>query len=255
MTYLDSIILGVVEGLTEFLPVSSTGHLILVSTLLGIPQTEAFKSFEIAIQLGSILAVVVLFWRSFLDIAVLKRLVVAFIPTGVVGFLLYSFIKGYLIGNSTIVVWALALGGVAIIAIEWWKRDTARAEGAVTDMTYLQSFLVGLAQSLAIIPGVSRSGATVMGGLLMNIPRTAILTFSFLLAVPTMLMATAYDLYKTPEALMGTNLSLLAVGFVTAFLVALVVIRVALSYVRKHSFIGFGIYRILVAALFALFIL
>lgn len=255
MTFTESIILGIVEGLTEFLPVSSTGHLILVSHLLGIPQTEAFKSFEIAIQLGSILAVVVLFWRSFLDIEVLKRLIVAFIPTGIIGFLLYSLIKTYLIGNSVVVVFALALGGLAIILIEWWKRDAVQSEGAVTDMTYTQSFLVGIAQALAVVPGVSRSGATAMGGLLMNIPRTAILTFSFLLAVPTMLMATAYDLYKTPEALMGTNVELLAVGFITAFIVALFVIRFALSYVRKHSFIGFGIYRILVAALFAFFIL
>ena len=255
MTFTESIILGIVEGLTEFLPVSSTGHLILVSHLLGIPQTEAFKSFEIAIQLGSILAVVVLFWRSFLDIEVLKRLMFAFIPTGIIGFLLYSLIKTYLIGNSVVVVFALALGGLVIILIEWWKRDAVQSEGAVTDMTYTQSFLVGIAQALAVVPGVSRSGATVMGGLLMNIPRTAILTFSFLLAVPTMLMATAYDLYKTPEALMGTNLELLAIGFITAFIVALFVIRFALSYVRKHSFIGFGIYRILVAALFAFFIL
>lgn len=254
MSYLDSIILGIIEGLTEFLPVSSTGHLILAAELLGIPQTEAFKSFEIAIQLGSILAVVVLYWRSFLDIEVLKRIAVAFVPTGIIGFLLYSFIKGYLIGNATIVVWALAIGGVAIILIESCKKDAA-AEGDVKDMTYLQSFLVGVAQSLAVVPGVSRSGATVMGGLLLGIPRTAILTFSFLLAVPTMLMATAYDLYKTPEALAGANLSLLATGFVVAFFVALVVIRFALSFVRKHSFAPFGWYRIALALLFALFVL
>lgn len=254
MTYLDSIILGVVEGLTEFLPVSSTGHLILVSSLLGLPQTEAFKSFEIAIQLGSILAVVVVFWRSFLDMEILKRLAVAFIPTGVIGFLLYKLIKEHLIGNGTVVVWALALGGAVIILIESFKKGE-RAEGDVKEMTYLQSFLVGLAQALAVIPGVSRSGATVMGGLLLGIPRTAILTFSFLLAVPTMLMATAYDLYKTPEALAGANLGLLAVGFVVAFVVALFVIRFALSFVRKHSFAPFGWYRIALALLFVLLVL
>ena len=255
MTYWDSIILGVVEGLTEFLPVSSTGHLILVSHLLGLPQTEVLKSFEIAIQLGSILAVVVLFWRSFLDIEVLKRLLVAFIPTGAIGFVLYKFIKDSLIGNPMVVVWALLLGGIAIIAIEYLHRKTETAEGDVRDITYLQSFLVGLAQALAVIPGVSRSGATVMGGLLLGIPRSAILTFSFLLAVPTMLMATAYDIYKTPEALADGNFSLLAIGFAVAFVTALAVIKCALSFIRKHSFAPFGWYRIILAGLFFFFIL
>lgn len=255
MTYVDSIILGIVEGLTEFLPVSSTGHLILVSHLLGLPQTEVLKSFEIAIQLGSILAVVVLFWRSFLDIEILKRLVVAFIPTGLIGFFLYRLIKDYLIGDPMIVVYALALGGVAIIAIEYFHKKTEQAGTDVTVMTYMQSFLVGLAQALAVIPGVSRSGATVMGGLLLGIPRTTILTFSFLLAVPTMLLATAYDIYKTPEVLASGNFSLLAVGFIVAFLVALAVITFALAFIKKHSFTPFGIYRIILAVIFFLFIL
>ena len=255
MTHLDALILGILEGLTEFLPVSSTGHLILASSLLGLPQTEAFKSFEIAIQLGSILAVVVLYFRSFLDVEVLKRLLVAFIPTGLVGFLLYRFIKESLIGNPLIVVVALALGGAAIILIERFVRSREAAEGEVKDITLLQAFLVGLAQSLAVVPGVSRSGATVMGGLLLGIPRTAILSFSFLLAVPTMLMATAYDLYKTPEALLGANLWLLSTGFIAAFLVALLVIRAALAFVRRHSFEAFGWYRIALAAAFFFLVL
>jgi undecaprenyl-diphosphatase len=255
MTYIDSIILGALEGFTEFLPISSTGHLILASYLLGLPQTEALKSFEIAIQLGSILAVVVFFWRSFLDVEVLKRLIVAFIPTGLVGFFLYRFIKDFLIGDPMIVVAALAFGGVAIIAIEHFHKKKENDAGDVRVMTYKQSFLVGLAQSLAVIPGVSRSGATVMGGLLLGIPRATILTFSFLLAVPTMLMATAYDIYKTPEALMGSQFSLLAVGFVVAFVVALVVIKFALAFVRKYSFTPFGVYRIALALLFWLIIL
>lgn len=255
MTYLDSIILGIVEGLTEFLPVSSTGHLILTSHLLGLPQTEVLKSFEIAIQLGSILAVVLLFWRSFLDFEVLKRLLVAFIPTGFVGFFLYHFIKEYLIGDPMIVVWALLLGGVAIIAIEHFHKKSALIDAPVTTMTLMQSFLVGLAQALAVIPGVSRSGATVMGGLLLGIPRTTILTFSFLLAVPTMLLATVYDIYKTPEVLASGNVPLLGVGFIVAFIVALIVIKCALMFVRKYSFTPFGIYRILLALVFALIIL
>lgn len=255
MTYIESIILGVVEGLTEFLPISSTGHLILVSHLLGIPQTDFVKSFEIAIQLGSILAVVVLFWRSFLDMAVLKRLVVAFIPTGLIGFLLYRFIKDTLIGDPMIVVWALLIGGIVIIAIEWKNRNTILPEIPVSHISYLQSCSLGVAQAIAVIPGVSRSGATVMGGLLMNLPRTTILTFSFLLAVPTMVMATAYDLYKTPTVFEQSNLMLLACGFAVAFIVALATIKFVLSYVRSHSFMAFGIYRIVLALVFFILVL
>jgi undecaprenyl-diphosphatase len=255
MTPLTSALLGALEGLTEFLPVSSTGHLILASHLLGIVQTDTFKSFEIAIQLGSILAVLLVFWKSFLEGTTLKRLMVAFIPTGIVGFLLYRFIKDALIGNPMVVVVALAVGGAALIVIEYLVKDHVRREGEVRDITYRQAFIVGIAQSLAVIPGVSRSGASVMGGLLLGIPRTAILTFSFLLAVPTMLMATAYDLYKTPEALLGANLSLLAIGFFIAFLVALIVIRYALSFVRRFGFAPFGWYRIVLAFLFFFLVL
>lgn len=255
MTYLESILLGALEGLTEFLPVSSTGHLILATHLLGIPQTEAVKTFEIAIQLGSILAVVLLFWKSFLEVNTLKRIALAFIPTGLVGFLLYPFIKGVLIGDPLIVVIALAVGGAAIIAIERDAGKEVRPEAPVSSITIRQSLLIGLAQSLAIIPGVSRSGATVMGGLLMGLPRATVLKFSFLLAVPTMLAATGYDLIKTPEALMGENAGLLAAGFVTAFIVALATVKIAMAFVRKHSFAPFGWYRIALAFLFWLIIL
>lgn len=250
MTYFDSIILGIVEGLTEFLPVSSTGHLILASSLLGIAQTDFVKSFEIAIQLGAIVAVVLVYWRSFLDIEVLKRLIVAFVPTAVVGYVLYHFAKSYLLGNQGVVVAALFIGGVIILAIEYFVRNREKADGALTDITYTQSALIGLAQALAIIPGVSRSGATVMGGLLLGIPRTTILVFSFLLAVPTMLAATAYDVLKSPDALLGGNLGVLATGFIVAFVVALLVIKVALSFVRKYSFVPFALYRIALALLF-----
>lgn len=250
MSYLDSIILGIVEGLTEFIPVSSTGHLILASSLLGLAQTDAVKSFEIAIQLGAILAVVVLYWRSFLNWNLLKHIAVAFIPTALVGYALYHFIKEALIGNLQVVLWALLLGGVGIIVIEWFTKNRVRADGSATDLSYRQAFLVGLAQALAVIPGVSRSGATAMGGLLLGIPRAAIMEFSFLLAVPTMAAATGYDLVKDPSVLLGGNFGVLAVGFVVSFLVALVVIKVALSFVRKYSFVPFAIYRILLAGAF-----
>jgi undecaprenyl-diphosphatase len=250
MTYLDSIILGVVEGLTEFIPVSSTGHLILASSLLGIPETEFVKTFEIAIQLGAILAVVVLYWRSFLSIRMLKRLIVAFIPTAVVGYLLYHFVKQYLLGNVMVVLWALLIGGLAMLMIEWIVGKRAAKEGHMDSLSYRQAFFVGLWQSISVIPGVSRSGATVMGGLLMNLSRATILEFSFLLAVPTMLAATAYDVLKNPVTLTGDSLGVFLVGFAVAFVVALVVIKAALGYVRKHTFIPFALYRIAVALVF-----
>lgn len=255
MTFLDAVILGIVEGLTEFLPVSSTGHLILASSLLSIPQTDFVKSFEIAIQLGAILAVLVYFWRSFLSIPVLKRILVAFIPTGIVGFLLYKVIKEVFIGNELVVVIALALGGIAILLIESITKHKEIPEREVTDITYKQSFAIGLAQSLAVIPGVSRSGATVMGGLLLSLPRTTILTFSFLLAVPTMIMATGYDIYKNPTVFEGANMTLLSVGFLVAFFTALLVVRYALAFVKRFSFVPFALYRIFVAVIFFLFIL
>jgi undecaprenyl-diphosphatase len=255
MTYVESILLGALEGITEFLPVSSTGHLILASNLLSLPESATLSSFIIAIQLGAILAVVLLFFREFLNLQVLLRLVLAFIPTGFVGLLLYPFIKNVLLGDPMIVVLALALGGAAIIAIERDHGKEKQEEIPITTLPLKKIFLIGCAQALAVIPGVSRSGATVMGGLLMKLPRATVLKFSFLLAVPTMLAATGYDLLKTPEALSGTSLPLIATGFITAFIVALATMKVALAFVRHHSFAPFGWYRIVLALLFWLIIL
>lgn len=255
MTYLESILLGALEGLTEFLPISSTGHLILATELLSIPDTPALGSFIIAIQLGAILAVILLFFRDFLDRRVLLRLLVAFVPTGLAGFLLYPFVKGVLLSDPMIVVIALAVGGAAIIAIERDHGKEPREETPVASLPLRKTLLIGAAQALAIIPGVSRSGATVMGGLLMGLPRATVLKFSFLLAVPTMLAATGYDLLKTPEAVSGENASLLLAGFLTAFLVALLTVKAAMAFVRRHSFAAFGWYRIALAAFFWLVIL
>jgi undecaprenyl-diphosphatase len=250
MTYLDTIILGVIEGLTEFIPVSSTGHLILASSLLQIPESAFLSTFEVVIQFGAILAVLILFWREFLDIAVLQRIIVAFIPTGIIGYALYHFIKGYLLGNDTVVVWALALGGIAIILIEWFRKGTTTEEADIRSLTYKQCLLIGLAQALAVIPGVSRSGATVMGGLLMKIPRATIFKFSFLLAVPTMLAAAGLDLLKSHDALTSANMGTLVLGSAIAFGVAFATLRAAMRFVRKSSFTPFGIYRIIAAVIF-----
>lgn len=255
MTLLDAVILGAIEGITEFLPISSTGHLILASHLLGIPDSDLLTSFAIAIQLGAILAVVVLYWRSFLDVEVLKRILAGFIPTAVVGLMLYSFVKHYLLGNEMVVVAALALGGVALIVFELLHKERPEAPEGIATITYRQAVIVGLAQSVAMIPGVSRSAATIMGGLLLGIRRTTIVEFSFLLAVPTMGAAVALDVYKNYQIFTYDSIATIGVGFIVAFVVALIAITSLLRFIKKATFIPFGIYRIIIAALFFFLIL
>lgn len=250
MTLLHAVILGIIEGFTEFLPISSTGHLILVGKALALPQTEFLKSFEIIIQLGAICSVVVLYAKRFLDIAVLKRLIVAFIPTGVIGLALYKIVKEFLLGNETVVLWALFLGGAALIVFEYFHREPPREDEPVTAITYRESFFVGVFQSLAIVPGVSRSGATIVGGLLLGLKRTTIVEFSFLLAVPTMLAATGLDLYKNASSFSADQSGLLAVGFIVSFFIALGAIKFLLGFITKHTFVLFGVYRIILALLF-----
>jgi undecaprenyl-diphosphatase len=255
MTVFDAGVLGIVEGLTEFLPVSSTGHLILASNLLHIPDSEFLKSFEIAIQLGAILAVVALYWRSFLSLPVLKRIIIGFIPTGVIGLLLYHVVKMYLLGNITVVLTMLFIGGVLLIIFERVHQENTSGAAHVTAISYRQSFYIGLFQAIAIVPGVSRSAATILGGLLLGARRAAIVEFSFLLAVPTMLAATGLALVKNASAFSSADTATLVVGFIVSFVVALVAIRFFLSFIRRHTFVPFGVYRILVAVLFFLVIL
>jgi undecaprenyl-diphosphatase len=255
MDIFHSIILGIVEGTTEFLPISSTGHLILTSSLLHIPSTEFLKSFEIVIQLGAITAALVLYWRKFWNIEMLKKLFVAFLPTAIIGLLLYSFIKTYLLGNSTVVVWTLLLGGIALIAFEWWHQESLTSIEDVEHISYTQALLIGLAQSVAVIPGVSRSAATIIGGMLLGLKRTTVVEFSFLLAIPTMLAATGLDMLKNYNTFSADQTLTLSIGFIVSGLVAAGAIRFLVKYIQNHTFVPFGIYRIAIALLFLLFIL
>lgn len=252
MTFLESIFLGALEGMTEFLPVSSTGHLILLSSLLGIEQTEAHKSYEIAIQLGSILAVLFYYTRRvFSSKDLWLKIGVAFIPTGVSGLLLYSTIKSLF--TPLTVVYMLITGGIVMIIIELRRKEDRGV--ALEEVSYKQAVMIGIAQSFAMIPGTSRSAATIIGGLLSGLNRRAAVEFSFILAVPTMVIATVYDLYKNAEHFVVDDWSLLAVGFVSAFLFALLAIRFFLAFVTKYSFVPFGVYRIFIGLMFLLFIL
>jgi len=245
MDFITAFILGIVQGISEFLPISSTGHMILASHLMGLKHTEFLKSFEIAIQVGTILSVVVLYWRSLLvDFEVIKRLVVAFIPTGVLGLTLYKLIKGYLLGSETVVLCSLLIGGIYIIAFEYWYREKEDATSEIREISYKNAVIIGLFQSIAMIPGVSRSASTILGGLWLGLKRKTIVEFTFLLAVPTMLAATCYDLIKSVSQFSIDQIQYLLVGFVTAFVVALLTIKFLLQFIKTHTFIPFGIYRI-----------
>jgi undecaprenyl-diphosphatase len=244
-------LLGLVEGITEFIPVSSTGHLIVVSRWLG-ELDERAKTFDIFIQLGAILAIVWLY-RARLTHAVLAagreaasrrflaNLIIAFLPAALVGFLAHDWIKTHLF-NSTVVAVALIGGGLAILLIERWCPPTRINEvGTVPPGT---AFGVGLAQVLSLIPGTSRSGATIMGGYALGLSRTAATEFSFFLSIPIMFAATLYDLHKSWAALTATDAPAFAVGFVVAFASAVVVVKAFLAYVSRHSFAAFAWYRI-----------
>lgn len=254
-------ILGVVEGLTEFLPVSSTGHMIIVGHLLGF-EGDTAETFEVVIQLGSILAVVVTFWRRLFGLIgihfgrpphegegkgrlSLIHILLGMIPAVVLGLIFHDMIKSLF--NPINVMYALVVGGVLLIAAEVLKPKEPRAVG-VDDMTYRQAFIIGCFQCLALWPGFSRSGATISGGMLMGVSRYAASEFSFLLAVPMMLGATALDVYKSIGFLTMADLPMFAVGFFTAFVVALLAINTFLQVIKRMSFIPFAIYRFFVAA-------
>jgi undecaprenyl-diphosphatase len=246
-----AVILGVVEGLTEFLPVSSTGHLILVGHALGFTGKQAV-SFEIAIQLGSILAVVVYFRRRLWALLARlpsdpasRRLVcglgVAFLPAAITGLAAHNWIEAHLFGPVT-VAWALALGGVAILVIEHTMK--ARRITGLEGIGWREAWWVGVAQCFSLFPGVSRSGATIMGGLLAGMDRTTATEFSFLLALPTMFAATGYKILKSYDLLFQSDPHLFPLGLAVAFLTGLIVVAGFLAYIKRHTFRPFAYYRI-----------
>lgn len=243
MTNIEAIFLGVIEGLTEFLPISSTGHLTLVSHFLGIVQNDQFIVFQIAIQLGAILAVVIFYWKKFFDINLLTKLFIAFLPTGIIGVLVYKHIKT-LLASELIVAFTLILGGIVLILVEKFYKTT-KSETHYQTISFRQALLLGLAQCVAMIPGVSRSGATIVAGLLMKINRSVLVEFTFLLAVPTMSAATLYAVYKNKDIISTDYFTTIMIGFITSFVVSLFVIKFLINYIKKYDFVPFGIYRIL----------
>ncbi len=250
MGIFEAIIFGIVEGFTEFLPISSTGHLIILSHMLGIEQSDAHKTFEVVIQLGSILAVLFIYAHKLLVSKNLwLKILVAFIPTALFGFLLYKSIKS-LFGIETVSI-MLVVGGVIFLILEYFRKDVNDSKGkSVDELSLKDSLIIGLFQTLAMIPGTSRSGSTMIGGLFMKLSRKSAAEFSFLLAIPTMFAATFYDLFKNRETLVVDDYSLLAVGFITAFMVSYFSVRALLNFLTNHTFVIFGLYRILLGGVF-----
>jgi undecaprenyl-diphosphatase len=246
------IILGIVEGLTEYLPVSSTGHLILATELIGFDLAR-WAVFNIAIQPGAILAIVVLYWRTFRDVLVglfhsspdafrfVRNLLIAFLPAVVIGLLLGEYID-LLLENAVVVAWALIIGGFAILAVERYANPSDC--GGVSNVTLRQSVMIGLVQTLAMIPGVSRSGATILGAMSFGVDRKTAAEFSFFLAVPTLTGATALQLFKNRDQIEAAQLGWIGLGSIVSFIVAIVVVKAFLAIILRYGFAPFAWYRI-----------
>ncbi len=242
MNFIDAIILAIVEGLTEFLPVSSTGHMIITSALLGIGSEQIVKVFTVNIQFGAILSVIVLYWRRFFkSLDFYYKLLVAFIPAAILGFLFGDLID-QLLENVAVVAVSLVLGGIILIVIDsFFKNPDEHAT-----VTYKNAFVIGLFQCIAMIPGVSRSAATIIGGMTQKLTKKNAAEFSFFLAVPTMFAASCYKLLKDYQYITADNINLLLVGNLVAFIVALLAIKTFIAFVTKYGFKAFGYYRIIV---------
>lgn len=252
MNILESVILAVVEGLTEYLPISSTGHLIITSAFMGINENPFTKDYTVIVQFGAILSVVVLYWRRFLSGAQFyKQLIVGFIPAAVIGLLVKNKIDGIL-GNVSVVAWALLLGGVFLLWIDRWERQKSENVPArfrtLESLSYTQILLIGTIQCFAFIPGVSRAAATIVGGMFQGLDRKSAAEFSFLLAVPTLAGATCLKLLKILPQLQASHVQILLVGNVVSFVVGVITIRAFIGFLSQGGFKIFGIYRIALGA-------
>ena len=255
MSILEAIIIAIVEGLTEFLPVSSTGHMIIAEKLMNVEDKEFTKLFIVAIQLGAILSVVVLYWKKFFDFknpTFYLKLFVAVLPALVLGYIFSDKIDMMLESTTTVII-SLIMGGVVLLMIDnYFKKPVIEEE---PQMTYKNAFIIGLWQVIAMIPGVSRSAASIIGGMQQKLTRNLAAEFSFFLAVPTMAAATGYKLLQGYETFTPSDIKLLAIGNAVAFVVALLAIKFFIGFLQKHGFRVFGIYRIIVGIVLLLLML
>jgi len=254
MGIIQTIILSIIEGLTEFLPISSTGHMILASSIMNISEDAFVKTFQISIQIGAIMAIVLMYAKRFLKgISIYLKLGIAFIPTGIIGIFAYHYIKTYLF-NPIIVSVSLILGGVVLILIDSRVTEQQSKTDVLESISYKNAFFIGLFQSISMIPGVSRAAATIVGGIFNGLDKKQAIEFSFLLAVPTMFVATGYDLYKTTIQFSGNEIFLLGLGLVIAFITAWIAVKVFVRIVQNYGFKYFGWYRIIIGILFLLLV-
>lgn len=253
MNIFSAILLGVIEGVTEFLPISSTGHMILVSDMLNLPNTDFLKSFEVSIQLGAILAIVVMYAPELLgNIKLYRRLFIAFLPAAVTGFLLYDYIKTYLF-NPIVVSGALILGGIFLIFLDRKIKNQPDNEQGLEGVSDKDALFIGFSQTLAMIPGMSRAAATITGGVLRGLSKKQAMEFSFLLAVPTMLAATGYDLIKTSSNYSIYEFGLLGIGSIVSFASAWIAVKIFINIIDKHGLAFFGCYRIILGVVYLLY--
>ena len=249
MNVIQEILLSIIEGITEFLPISSTGHLILASKILDIQVTEFTKSFDIFIQLGAIMAIATLYWKTlFTNKKLWLPLFAAFVPTALVGFTLYPFIKGYLLDNTFVTTMSLFIGGLVLISFEKIYKQKSEP------LTWQRALMIGLFQSISVIPGVSRAAATILGGMTVGLTRFEAVEFSFLLALPTMAAATGLDLVKSAGSFEPNQFLTLGLGFIVSWVTAYLTVKALLAYIKTHTFIAFGVYRVVLALAFWLFV-
>jgi len=245
MDIFQAIIIGIIEGFTEFLPISSTGHMIVASRFLGIPQDEAMKAYEVIIQFAAILAVMLIYKEkiTFKKIDLWLKLLAAFMPLAIVGFIFKNQIKALF--SVEIVAWMFIIGGIIFLIVEYFYKEQPVHISQVEKTTYKQAMWIGFAQLFSFIPGTSRAGSTIIGGMLVGLDRKTSSDFSFLLAIPVMGAVASYDLFKHYHEFIGIHWSAFIIGFIVAFIVAFITVKLFLRFIQRFSFIPFGIYRII----------
>jgi undecaprenyl-diphosphatase len=245
MDILQAIIIGAIEGFTEFLPISSTGHMIVASKFLGIEQSNLVKAYEVIIQFAAILAVVLLYREkiNFKEIDLWSKIMAAFLPLAIIGFLLKDWIKEIFVIET--VAWMFIVGGIIFIVVEYFHNDEEKSAKEVEEITWIQSMIIGFGQVLSLVPGTSRAGSTIIAGMLSGVNRKASTEFSFLLAIPVMTAVAGYDLFKHYDEFMGADLTAFFIGFIVAFLVAYITIKLFIVFLQRFTFVAFGIYRII----------
>ncbi len=253
----QSLFLGLVEGLTEFLPISSTFHLIFAGKLLNVEPSNFLKVYEVFIQAGAILAVLFLYGKElWQDRELDKKIILSFIPTAIIGFLMHSVIKNFFFETEWLMITAFVLVGLVFIIYEKWQRKQNKNQKSIADLTTKQALLIGVGQAFATLPGVSRAGAVILTMMIMGQKRSEAAKYSFLLALPTICAAAGYDALKMigQDPISAQEWSLMGIGFVTAFVTAIFVLKWFIAYLQKHTLVGFGLYRLIVAGALLLFL-